>query len=82
VHPLRILELIILAALAAVVLFQLYAVLGRRVGRGADETPLAPTPPIDTQRLPAPTLEAAPAGTGIPGSTWRPSCKARVRPIR
>jgi len=65
VHPLRILELIILAALAAVVLFQLYAVLGRRVGRGADETPLAPTPPIDTQRLPAPTLEAAPAGTGL-----------------
>ena len=33
----RALELIILAALAAVVLFQLYAVLGRRVGRGPDE---------------------------------------------
>ncbi|HEV2363806.1 MAG TPA: TIM44-related membrane protein TimA [Caulobacteraceae bacterium] len=31
---LQVLELIILAALAAVVLFQLYAVLGRRVGRG------------------------------------------------
>jgi predicted lipid-binding transport protein (Tim44 family) len=65
VHPLRILELIILAALAAVVLFQLYAVLGRRVGRGADETPLAPPTPIDTQRLPAPALDAAPAGTGL-----------------
>ena len=34
----RILELIILAALAAVVLFQLYAVLGRRVGRGSEAT--------------------------------------------
>ena len=33
----QVLELIILAALAAVVLFQLYAVLGRRVGRGAEE---------------------------------------------
>lgn len=33
----QVLELVILAALAAVVLFQLYAVLGRRVGRGAEE---------------------------------------------
>jgi predicted lipid-binding transport protein (Tim44 family) len=33
------LELIILAALAAVVLFQLYAVLGRRVGRGPEDAP-------------------------------------------
>jgi predicted lipid-binding transport protein (Tim44 family) len=52
---LRILELIILAALAAVVLFQLYAVLGRRVGRGADEASRAPSGPIETQRIaPAP----------------------------
>ena len=35
------LELIILAALAGVVLFQLYAVLGRRVGRGPDDLPQA-----------------------------------------
>jgi predicted lipid-binding transport protein (Tim44 family) len=34
---LQVLELIILAALAAVVLFQLYAVLGRRVGRGPED---------------------------------------------
>jgi predicted lipid-binding transport protein (Tim44 family) len=34
---LQLLELIILAALAAVVLYQLYAVLGRRVGRQPDE---------------------------------------------
>ncbi len=33
----QVLELIILAALAAVVLYQLYAVLGRRVGRGAED---------------------------------------------
>ena len=37
VVALQVLELVILAALAAVVLFQLYAVLGRRVGRGAEE---------------------------------------------
>lgn len=36
------LELLILAALAAVVLYQLYAVLGRRVGRQPDETVPAP----------------------------------------
>ena len=48
----QVVELIILAALAAVVLFQLYAVLGRRVGRGAEEaaragvlTPALPRPP-------------------------------------
>ncbi len=33
----QVLELIILAALAAVVLFQLYSVLGRRIGRGPAE---------------------------------------------
>jgi predicted lipid-binding transport protein (Tim44 family) len=33
---LQVIELIILAALAAVVLYQLYAVLGRRVGRGPE----------------------------------------------
>jgi len=62
---LRILELIILAALAAVVLFQLYAVLGRRVGRGADETPRAPPAPLDAQRPPPPLLEAPASATGL-----------------
>ncbi len=62
----RILELIILAALAAVVLFQLYAVLGKRVGRGADETPRTPAPsPADMQRLAPPTLEAQPGSSGL-----------------
>ncbi len=51
---LQVLELIILAALAAVVLFQLYAVLGRRVGRG----------PEDMTRVPAgPAPADAPRGT-------------------
>jgi predicted lipid-binding transport protein (Tim44 family) len=62
---LRILELIILAALAAVVLFQLYAVLGRRVGRGADETPRAVPAPLDAQR-PAPVaLEPSTSASGL-----------------
>jgi predicted lipid-binding transport protein (Tim44 family) len=39
----QLLELLILAALAAVVLYQLYAVLGRRVGRQPDEV-LRPQP--------------------------------------
>ncbi len=59
----RILELIILAALAAVVLFQLYAVLGKRVGRGADETPRVSAPtPLEAQR-PAPALAEPPLGS-------------------
>ena len=41
----QVLELVILAALAAVVLFQLYAVLGRRVGRGAEEAARAASTP-------------------------------------
>src|SRR5271170_2946100 len=62
---LQVLELIILAALAAVVLYQLYAVLGRRVGRGPEalsQTPRA-APNGETPRaLPAPTEAAAPLG--------------------
>ena len=41
----QVLELIILAALAAVVLFQLYAVLGRRGGRGPEDLTRAPVGP-------------------------------------
>ncbi len=63
--PLRILELIILAALAAVVLFQLYAVLGRRVGRGADETPRAIAPPLETPRLTPPLAEPTANVSGL-----------------
>ena len=43
----QVLELLIFAALAAVVLYQLYAVLGRRVGRQPEDQPeLARRPPI------------------------------------
>lgn len=60
----RILELIILAALAAVVLFQLYAVLGRRVGRGPADAGRAPSP-IEPQRIAAPAPEGAASLTGV-----------------
>ena len=58
----RILELIILAALAAVVLFQLYAVLGRRVGRGPEDAARAPNIPPEPQRLAPPPAEGAAGG--------------------
>lgn len=44
----QVLELIIFAGLAAIVLYQLYAVLGRRVGRQPDETAGAATPKTPT----------------------------------
>jgi len=56
-------ELGILAAVAAVVLFQLYAVLGRKVGRQAED--LAPAKAVPTSREPAP---AAPAGVTEPAA--------------
>ncbi len=50
----QVLELVIFAALAAVVLFQLYAVLGRRVGRQAEDAAEAENAPaaaeIDARR--------------------------------
>jgi predicted lipid-binding transport protein (Tim44 family) len=59
---LRALELIILAAVAAVVLFQLYAVLGRRVGRGPEDAARPPVTPLDAPRIGlAPPEPAAPA---------------------
>jgi predicted lipid-binding transport protein (Tim44 family) len=46
---LQVLELLIFAALAAVVLYQLYAVLGRRVGRQPEENAEpAPRPAVDS----------------------------------
>ena len=61
----QVLELIILAALAAVVLFQLYAVLGRKVGRGPEEMTRAPAAaaPGEAPRLAAPAIgEDSPLG--------------------
>jgi predicted lipid-binding transport protein (Tim44 family) len=57
--------LIIFAALAAVVLFQLYSVLGRRVGRQPEDGPARETiRPLDTTPNPAP-LEADGSLTGL-----------------
>ncbi len=54
----QVLELVILAVLAAVVLFQLYAVLGRKVGRGPEAAaPIPQTPGL----LDSPRPLAAPA---------------------
>jgi predicted lipid-binding transport protein (Tim44 family) len=62
---LRIIELIILAALAAVVLFQLYAVLGRRVGRGSQATTQPPGAALEPQRLTPPLLDAGASVSGL-----------------
>jgi predicted lipid-binding transport protein (Tim44 family) len=64
---LQVLEFIILAVLAGVVLFQLYAVLGRKVGRGPESLPqsgVVPTP-LDAPRGPASAAEGAPSLTGL-----------------
>jgi predicted lipid-binding transport protein (Tim44 family) len=45
-----VLELIILAGLAAIVLYQLYAVLGRRVGRQPEDSPAVPTTATPVER--------------------------------
>ena len=53
----QVLELIIFAGLAAIVLYQLYAVLGRRVGRQPEDTPAVPTTATAVDRAPdAPAL--------------------------
>jgi predicted lipid-binding transport protein (Tim44 family) len=56
----QILELIIFAGLAAIVLYQLYAVLGRRVGRQPEDSQPADArsgPPRSAERLPEPADE-------------------------
>jgi predicted lipid-binding transport protein (Tim44 family) len=62
---LRALELIILAAVAAVVLFQLYAVLGRRVGRGPEDAARPQATPLEGVRPPAGAIKAAPTAGGV-----------------
>ena len=53
----QVLELIIFAGLAAIVLYQLYAVLGRRVGRQPEDSPAVPTTATAVDRAPdAPAL--------------------------
>jgi len=63
----QVLELIILAVLAAVVLFQLYAVLGRKVGRGPEAATTLPqaTATLDAPRPANPAGEEAAPLTGV-----------------
>ena len=62
------LELIIFAGLAAIVLYQLYAVLGRRVGRQPEDSPAVPTTASAVDRgLDAAALEAADDGVSLTG---------------
>jgi predicted lipid-binding transport protein (Tim44 family) len=62
---LQVIELIILAALAAVVLYQLYAVLGRRVGRGPDS--VSNQPPSATVDAPRSLIAPAEAPAAVDG---------------
>jgi predicted lipid-binding transport protein (Tim44 family) len=65
---LQVLELIIFAGLAAIVLYQLYAVLGRRVGRQPEDSPAVPTTASAVDRGPdAAALEAADDGVSLTG---------------
>jgi len=58
---LQVLELIIFAGLAGIVLYQLYSVLGRRVGRQPEDAPAAPARP----GVVAPDRPAQPADEGV-----------------
>ena len=64
----QIIELVIFAALAAVVLFQLYAVLGRKVGRQPEEGRTAPMAKFLRPRDPTPPQDKPvdPAMAGLP----------------
>jgi predicted lipid-binding transport protein (Tim44 family) len=62
---LQVLELIILAALAAVVLFQLYAVLGRRVGRGSEDLPRPVAAGAESARTALPGFEPSEPVSGV-----------------
>jgi predicted lipid-binding transport protein (Tim44 family) len=65
---LQVLELIIFAGLAAIVLYQLYAVLGRRVGRQPEDSPAVPTTASAVERgADAAALEAADDGVSLTG---------------
>ena len=55
----QVLELIIFAGLAAIVLYQLYAVLGRRVGRQPEDSPAVPTTAAALERKAETPLAAA-----------------------
>jgi len=58
-------ELIVFAVLAAVVLYQLYAVLGRRIGRQPEDTPAAVAAPAAGRPAENPETVAPVAATGV-----------------
>jgi predicted lipid-binding transport protein (Tim44 family) len=58
-------EFVIFGGLAAVILFQLYAVLGRRVGRGPDDLPAAQPAGVETPRPLAPPLDEGVSLSGL-----------------
>jgi predicted lipid-binding transport protein (Tim44 family) len=64
---LQVLELIIFAGLAAIVLYQLYAVLGRRVGRQPEDSPAVPTTATAVERAPDGQAQAAEEGVALSG---------------
>jgi len=64
---LQVLELIIFAGLAAIVLYQLYAVLGRRVGRQPEDSPAVPTTATALDRATDAPLPAADEGVALSG---------------
>jgi predicted lipid-binding transport protein (Tim44 family) len=64
---LQVLELIIFAGLAAIVLYQLYAVLGRRVGRQPEDTPAVPTTGAAVERAPDGQAQVSDEGVALTG---------------
>ncbi len=71
----QIITLVIFAVLAALVLFQLYSVLGRKVGRQPEESRMTSTPRFLRGRDPAPAPEKPidPAMAGLPALKARDS---------
>ena len=62
-----VLELIIFAGLAAIVLYQLYAVLGRRVGRQPEDSPAVPTTAAALERAPDQPVAGSDEGVSLTG---------------
>ncbi|MDP1630116.1 MAG: TIM44-related membrane protein TimA [Caulobacter sp.] len=63
----QVFELVIFAVLAAVVLYQLYAVLGRRIGRQPEDQPAAALAPVDDDpALPSPEADGPEDLSGLP----------------
>jgi predicted lipid-binding transport protein (Tim44 family) len=62
---LQVLELIIFAGLAAIVLYQLYSVLGRRVGRQPEDQPATATPTGRAPDRPPEVIDDGVALTGL-----------------